>query len=261
MNKEERLAKKKKEDQALNRVLLWFGGAVILEFFLLLYHRFGINFDTRVGLAAGLYRFLQIASLVCLILTVAAFIWWVLCRKKKAKSFAPGLLTIIFASLFVCTFCVWVWPNTGVQFLYVSVPVVAVLALIYYLYQREFFLVALQGGLTLFAMWAYRKGFYRSQKMVYAIMVGVVVLVAAIIVCEVLLQRNKGRLGKFRILPKKANYLPLYIAGALALISVLLVFILSFVFDRLAPTAAYGCLIGNVAWLFGAAVYYTVRLM
>ena len=261
MNKEERLARKKKEDQALNRVLLWFGAAVILEFFLLLYHRFGINFDTRVGLAAGLYRFLQIASGVCLALTATAFIWWVVSRKKKAKSFVPGLLTLVCAGLFVCTFSVWVWPNTGIQFLYVSVPVVAVLALIYYLYQREFFLVALQGGLTLFAMWAYRKAFYRSKWMVYSILVGVVVLVVAIIVCEVLLQRGKGRLGKLRILPKKANYLPLFIAGALALISVILVLVLSLTLDRWAATAAYSFLIGNVAWLFGAAVYYTIRLM
>ena len=61
MNKEDRLAKKQKEDQALNRVLLWFGGAVILEFFLLLLNRFGIHFDAQgVNVAAGIFRFFSV---------------------------------------------------------------------------------------------------------------------------------------------------------------------------------------------------------
>ena len=255
MNKEDRLAKKQKEDQALNRVLLWFGGAVILEFFLLLLNRFAINFDPQgIDLAAGIFRFLQVFAWVSLALAAAAVIWWAVCKKGKGKTFLPGLCALVFGSLFVCAFVAGMWQDLGVQFLYVSVPVVAVLALIYYLYQREFFLVALQGGLVLFAMWAYRKLFYINVWLVYGIFVAVAVLSVAAVVLAVVLQRGRGRLGKTRVLPKKANYLPFYVAGALALLSLVLTFCLG-------ATAAYVCLIANVAGLFGVAVYYTVRLM
>lgn len=255
MKKEERLAKKQKEDQALNRVLWWFGGAVVLEFFLLLLNRFGINFDAQgAGLAAGIFRFLRVFAWVCLALAVAGVVWWALTKKKGGKTFLPGLCALAFTSLFACAFAAAVWKELGVQFLYVCVPVVAVLALIYYLYQREFFLVALMGGLALFSMWAYRKLVYVELRLVYGIFIAVAVLTVIAMVLAVVLQRSKGRLGKVRVLPKKANYLPLYIAGAVTLASLLVTFLMG-------ANAAYVCLIGTVAWLFGVAVYYTVRLM
>ena len=255
MKKEERLAKKQKEDQALNRVLWWFGGAVVLEFFLLLLNRFGINFDAQgAGLAAGIFRFLWVFAWVSLALAVAGVIWWTLARKRGGKTFVPGLCALIFASLFGCAFAAGMWKELGVQFLYVCVPVVAVLALIYYLYQREFFLVALMGGLTLFSMWAYRKLIYVEMRLVYGIFAAVAVLTVLAVVLAVILQRGKGRLGRTRVLPKRANYLPLYIAGVVTLVSLAVTFLMG-------ANAAYVCLIGTVAWLFGAAVYYTVRLM
>ena len=255
MKKEERLAKKRKEDQALNRVLLWFGGAVILEFFLLLLNRFGLNFNAReTDLAASIFGFLRILAWVCLVLTVAAVIWWSVSRKKGGKTFLPGVCALAFGVLFACAFVAGMWKALGVQFLYAAVPVAAVLSLIYYLYQREFFLVALQGGLALFAMWAYRKLIFVDLRLVYGIFIAVAVISLTGIACSVLLQRSKGRLGKTRVLSKKANYLPMYIAGALTLLSLALTFFQG-------STVAYVCLIGNVAWLFGMAVYYTIRLM
>lgn len=255
MKNEERLAKKQKEDQALNRVLLWFGGAVILEFFLLLLNRFGVNFDAQgAELAAGIFRFLRVFAWVCLALTAACALWWAVARKRGGKTFLPGFCALLFAGLFLCAVIAGVWKDIGVQLLYVCVPVTAVLALIYYLYQREFFLVALLGGVTLFAMWAYRKLLYVNLWLVYGLFIAVAALTVAAILLFALLQRGKGRLGKVRVLPKRANYFPLYIAGGVTLLSLAVTF-------ALGATAAYVCLIVEVAWLFGAAVYYTIRLM
>lgn len=255
MKKEERLAKKQKEDQALNRVLWWFGGAVVLEFFLLLLNRFYINFDAQgAGLAQGIFRFLQVLAWVCLALAVVCVLWWAAEKKRKGKTFLPGICALTATSLFLCAFVAGMWKELGVQFLYVTVPVVAVLALIYYLYQREFFLVALLGGVTLFSMWAYRKLIYVNKWLVYGIFIAAAVMTVAAVVFFAVLQGQKGRLGKVRILSKRANYLPLYIAGAVTVLSLVFTVFLG-------ATVAYVCLIGTVAWLFGVAVYYTVRLM
>lgn len=255
VKKEERAAKKQREDQALNRVLLWFGGAVVLEFFLLLLNRFYINFDAGgVSLARGIFRFLRIFAWVCLAAAVALGAWWGRQKAKGGKSFLPGLGFVVALALFCCALISGFWKTTGVQFLYVCVPVTAVLALVYYLYQREFFLVAVQGGLALFTLWFYRKLIYVQSQTVYVIFAVTAVLTLGAVVIFALLQKNKGTLGKVRILPKKANYLPLYLAAAVTILSMLAA--LAF-----GAAVAYGALFAVVAWLFGAAVYYTVRLM
>lgn len=255
VKKEERAEKKRREDQALNRVLWWFGGAVLLEFFLLLLNRFYINFDASgAALAHILARMLRGVAWVSLAAAVGCGGWWWTRRKKGGKTFLPGALTMASAALFLCAAVSSLWRTVGVQFLYLSVPASAVLALIYYLYQRDFFLVSLQGVIALFAMWSYRKLIFIHAQAAYVILALCAVGVVALGVFTFVLQRGDGKLGKRRILAKKANYAMLYAAGgvtACALLAALL----------LGAAAAYWALFLVVAWLFAAAVYYTVRLM
>lgn len=254
MNAEQRLARKQREDRALNRVLLWFGGAVILEFFLLLLNRFGTHTaGILTTMKRGVTHALWIVGGVCLVLAVVCVLLWVAARRRKGKTFFPGLGAISFGSLALCAAVAAIWKEIGIQFLYVCVPVVAVLALVYYLYQREFFLVALQGGLVLFAMWTYRK-LYLDRALVYGVFAAVAALTVAFLVFTWVLQKHKGRLGKVRVLSKRAGYLPIYLAGAFTLVCLAVTL-------ALGATAAYVCIIATVAGLFGVAVYYTVRLM
>ncbi len=257
MKKDDRTAKKQREDQALNRVLWWFGGAVVLEFFLLLLNRFYFvgNNGGNVALSLGLFRFLRVFAWVCLAVAVAFGVWWFLRRKKGEKTFTQGACCAAGLVLFVCALVSGFWGDRGgVHFLYVAVPVAAVLALIYYLYQREFFLVALQGGAALFTLWLYYNFFAASPGLVYALAGVVLALTAAACGLFFVLRRNKGVVGKVRVLPRKTNYLPLYLAAAVTVLAVLTALIFGL-------TAAYGAIFGVVAWLFGAAIYYTVRLM
>lgn len=255
VKKETREEKKRREDQALNRVLWWFGGAVILEFFLLLLNRFYINFGpSGATMAFGLARMLRVLAWVGLAAAIGCGVWWWLSRRKGRKTFLPGALTIVAAALFLCALVSSVWTTVGVQFLYLSVPATAVLALIYYLYQREFFLVALQGAVALFAMWSYRKLIVTQPALTYGIMALCAVSVVALCALVFVLQRKDGKLGKRRVLTKKANYAMLYAAGGVTLCALLAALLLG-------ATAAYWALFLVVAWLFAAAVYYTVRLM
>lgn len=255
MKKEERAAKKRREDQALNRVLWWFGGAVVLEFFILLLNRFYINFDRGgLALAQGLALALRVLVWTSLAAAVGCGIWWWLRRRKEGKTFLPGALTIAATALCLCALVASLWRTVGVQFLCLSVPAAAVLALIYYLYQREFFLVALHGSVALFAMWGYRKFIFVLPRTAYGLMAVCAVGVLALEVVTFLLQRHDGRLGKRQLLGKKVNYPLLYAAGGVTLCALLTALILG-------ATAAYWALFVVVAWLFGAAVYYTVRLM
>lgn len=255
MKKEERAEKKRREDQALNRVLWWFGGAVILEFLLLLLNRFYINFDLGgASLAYGLAQALRVLVWVSLAAAVGCGVWWLLRRRKGGKSFLPGALTVVFGALFLCSAVSVLWRTVGVQFLYLSVPASAVLALIYYLYQREFFLVSLQGVLALLAMWGYRKLIFVQARTAYLLLGLCAAGAVALMGLTLALQRGDGKLGKRRLVAKKANYALLYTAGGVTLCALLAAVLLG-------ATAAYWTLFLVMAWLFGAAVYYTVRLM
>lgn len=255
MKREERSARKQREDQALNRVLLWFGGAVILEFFLLLLNRFYLNFDVSgAGLAYGLAVFLRGLVWVSLAATVAAGGWWAVRRTKGGKTFLPGVCALVALAILVCSAVSSLWKGHGVQLLYLAVPALAVLALIYYLYQREFFLVALQGIAALFAIWGYRKLFGTRPEAVYVIFAVAAAVTLGVVGLALLLQKNGGRLKGKQVLGKKANYWMLYLSGGVTVLSMVCAL-------ALGTTAAHVALFLVVAWLFAAAVYYTVRLM
>ncbi len=257
MKKADRTAKKQREDQTLNRVLWWFGGAVVLEFFLLLLNRFYFvdNNGGNVELSRGIYQFLRVFAWGALAVTVVLAVLIVLRRKKGGKVLALVGCCAASGVLTLCAFVIGFWGSYGaVRFLYVCVPVSAVLALVYYLYQREFFLVAIQGGAALFALWFYYNFFGRANALVYTVAAVVLVLTAAAVALFVVLQRSKGTLGKLRVLPRKTNYVPLYIAAGVTVLAVLAALLFGM-------AVAYGAIFGVVAWLFGAAIYYTVRLM
>lgn len=257
LKKNTRPAKKQREDQALNRVLWWFGGAVVLEFLLLLLNRFYFvdNNGGNVALSRGLFQFLSVFTWLCLAAAVAFGVWWLLRRRQGRKTAAQSGGCVAALVLFLCSFVSGFWGGYGgVRFLYVCVPVVAVLALIYYLYQREFFVVAIQGSVALFSMWFYSNFFARSAALVYSVLAAVLVLTALAVALLALLQKKRGVLGKVRILPRKTNYISLFIASGVTVAAVLAAWCFG-------SAAAYSGIFAVVAWLFGAAIYYTVRLM
>ncbi len=255
MSKERKADKRRQEDRTLNRVLGWFGGAVVLEFLLLLLNRFYVHFDTSgVELAYGLAKLLEVLIWVGLAAAVASGVWLGL-RRSRGKSLAgPAACLAASGVVTVCAFVARTWKDVGVQFLYVTVPVSAVLALVYWLYQREFFLIALQGGMALLGMWAYIKLFAARPGLVYGIFALALALAVGMAVLTWRLQRADGRLGGRQVLDKGAGYPLLYASSAMTAAALVVALVLG-------RTAAFVALFAVVAWLFAAAVYYTVKMM
>lgn len=256
MKQEEKKTKKQREDQALNRVLWWFGGAVALEFFLLLLNRYYLGFEAdEIAAARGLAVFLKVLALAGLAAMGASGAWWHKRRKEKGATLAPGACFVTAAALSVCAVVAVIWPSTGVQVLYIAVPAVAVLALVYYLYQREFFLVALEGALALVAMWGYRKFIYVAPAGAYVLCAAVAAAAVGLLAATHLAWKNGGAVKGWKLLGKQTVGLPLvYAGGILALLAVAAAVIGG-------VTAAYVAMFTVVAWLFATAVFYTVRLM
>ena len=191
--KAQQQAKRQQEDAALTRILLWFGGAVVVEFALLMIARLAPSSDLLHALT-------------------------------------------------------------------VLVPAVAVLAVIYYLFQRDFFCIAVISACGILCLQMYRKLFYVHHTMLIAGFVLAFVLLAAAAVMLVLMQKETlqlpGALDRVAhaLLPKESNYLLLYVTCALVAVLLALALILG-------GTTAYYLMFVVVGWLFIMAVYYVVKLM
>ena len=166
-----------------------------------------------------------------------------------------GALAGVMLALAVCAVVIRVFDESGIRLLYVAVPAVAVLALIYYLYQREFFFAAVLSALGLLGVKVvpYHFGF-PAIAYGYAVVLGVA-LVGAVVVFRVM-QAAEGKLrlkGNWvEVLPKSANYALLYVTCGVVAAVVIAALLLG------GLAVLYGVL---VAWLLILAVYYTVRLM
>ena len=246
MDKRERAERAKQEDAILNRVLIWIAGSVVLEALLLLLDRYYVN--TRVSELAikqGLYQMFGVLAIVLPIAFLACAAWWVLTWRKGEHRLLPQILTTVLLILSVCAVVARLYPNkTGISALYVGVPCLAVLALVYYLYQHEFFLVTLLGVMSGLGLWLLDRR------------VGHEIVVYAYLVVEVLIQASGGLLsvkGKLvRVFSKNSNYTMLYVSCAVALLVQAAALALG------AMMVLYGVVI---VWLLAMAVYYTVRLM
>lgn len=187
--KAQQQTKRQQEDAALNRILIWFGAAVVVEFILLLVNRL-----------------------------------------------VPGLAVI--------------------RGLSILVPAIAVLALVYYLFQRDFFCTCVISAGGILSLQLYRKIFLNHPTMIRCGFALAFLLLIAAAILLILIQRGKRPmpLGIDKLVPKDANYILLYVTCALNVVLLALTLILG-------STAAYYLLFVLVGWLFVNAVYYIVKLM
>ena len=140
----------REEDIVLTKVLWWILGAVVLEALLLLLNKVYVNFTTeQVYIAVALQGMFNVLSIVLPICFVVLLIWTLVFWRAGRSLCLPGVLTGISLVLAVCAVVIHYFYDKGINFLYIAVPAVAVLALIYYLYQREFFFAAVLGALGL----------------------------------------------------------------------------------------------------------------
>lgn len=264
MDKEKRASEKRtvrnqKEDVVLNRTLIWFGAAVVLEFLLLLLNRYYITPKaSEIAFQGALLAAFPTIIGVSAVGFVASLVWLVLKHRAGKTHLLPGVLTGVFASVLVISVTTFRFFATGVQFLCWLVPAVAVLGLVYYLYQREFFTITVLSGLGILGLWIFRRsnGGHLSTIYGYAAAVAVV-LVLTILLCRSA-QRSQGMLTrgtkKFRLFHKNANYGMIYLTSGIVAAALAVGLLMGM-------AAAYYLIFVLVAWLFVMAVYYTVRLM
>lgn len=256
--KKTKAAKAKAEEAALNRILCWVAGGSVLEFLLLLLNRYYYYYrldEFTIYAALGVaVKILAVAGLVC---AGAALFWWNGAKKAGKSTALPTVLGFFMLGVSVSCFAAWIFYGAGIHLMYVVVPVVVALAVIFYLYQREFFLVSCESALALLTIWVCSKGMNGSHAVIAygCAVVSVLAVLAAAGLCRKA-QAERGVVEfsgrEVRVFSKDANYVMLYL-GSIILLLVLILAVIGI--NQMALYAV------TVAWLLIAAVYYTVKLM
>lgn len=262
MENNKKANRNKQEDIALTRALIWFGAAMVLEFLLLLVNKYYINFtadSAAIDLALTLGSVIKVTTVLGLLgAAVCGFFGWKRFKGDGTFPFLWLVLTVTVLAVGISSGLIVLFYRAAVELLYILVPAAAVLALVYYLYQREFFFSACCTGVGLLGLWLVRKNNGNHDLLVALYTVIGVVILLAILLLALYLKKNQGILTiknrQLSVLPKNSNYLPLFLSCAIGLLALA---------AGLLPggTAAFYLLFVLLAWLFILLVYYTVKMM
>lgn len=253
-DKGKREQRHEQEDAAFNKMLLWLVGAVAVELLILLVKQIYVNFIAGVTVAKVLNQFFQVFTFLGVVLAAAGIVWAVLNYRKGKSAVMPCICAAVAAGLWVLSVLGYHLYPVGMDIMMVLPAMGAVLIVVYFLYQRVFFLNALLTGSGLLVLWLYRQ-YYTSHPTTIRLFFAVdFVLLAAGLVLSFLLRRGGGKLGSLRVLPSDTGYLMTWITCALTALALALALALGI-------AAGFYLLFVLVAWVFVQAVFYTVQLM
>ena len=252
---QKRTERQQQENQALNRVFLVFLLGLAAECYLFFVYR-GYVVGTVSAMLAW-RNVLRYGAVIGLVLLIAGAALAVMSykkgdRKKGAIScWAAGVGAFFAVSGWIMS----TFYPAGVTVMCVLVPVVTVLGLVLFLYQRECFLTTLAMCGSFLAVWVCGDGLdspnWRIPIIIGAVL-GLLVL-AALALLGRKAQQDEGKLMGLRVLPVDCAYPVVYAALAVCFVCVLAAVIY-------VPAAYY------IQWALGIAlfaemVYFTTKMM
>ena len=254
MDKKQREERRRQEDIALQRGLLWGAGAMVLEALLVLVNRFYINFtltDAGVNAYLALGKWLPVLRNVTLIGAALALVWTVLQLKKGGKFGWPLIGAIALGAVAVCAHVAVKYQGPGMNMLFWLVAAWALLAMMFYIYQREFFLGAAACGMSVLGLWFARYG--AAGRLESGLLTAGI---AAVGLAALWLKKNGGVIPA----PTPIQFLPKE-GGHSVLLATCLASLAAMAAGLAVESLAYYLIFAMAAWLFALFVYYTVKLM
>lgn len=239
-----RKAKPAKKDESMNSAMKFFLTACVAELYLLIVRRCYIN-GTAEQQIVWYDSYLKIFIGVGAVVLVLGLILTFLGRQKEKKQDLFWYLSGLGAFIALSSALV-LWNMSTLSLLNVIVPAVMVLGILWSLYDRECALSLTVLGLSLIALWICRRQIASMYVGTYVKVLAVVYIIALIALALLLKQ---GKLTK--LLPAKADPLPVYVACVLSVVAMLSVL--------LSTTIAYYAMWCLAIVVFGLAVYYTVK--
>lgn len=234
----------KRADPMAGAVKAFLAGG-LAEYYLLLIRRYYITGTLNQVVAwDGYLKYFSILGIVLLLAGVGLTFLWKADKKRCIGFYAAGV------GAFLAAASILVRANLSLlSLMIVFVPVVAALGIIWSLYDRECALSLTVLGLSLFTIWAARRGIVSGSVKALVVLWLLILVAAFVVVCKSM--KTGGKLGKFQILPAKAHARSVYVSCALSFVTVATVLV--------STTVAYYGMWLLAATVFALAVYYTVK--
>lgn len=234
-----------RKDEPMNGAMKFFLAGCVAELYLLILRRFYVNADSDVARFAWYDHYLWLLGGIGAGVAVVCVLGALILRKDPKRRRILWLTAA--AGVFAGGAALLVrWNMAALSFLTIVVPVISLLGILWGLYDRECALALTVLGASLFVLWGFRR--YGSSVYV-STAVKVCVAVYLILLAAIAWLSRSGKLG--RILPPKADRLPVYVACGLSGASLLASF--------LGTAVSYYAMWALAAVVFALAVYYTVK--
>lgn len=253
-------AREQMEDRAFNRMLLWLAATVVAELVMLLVNRFYVHARVEeLGMVPTLRTVLGVAPVVGIILFVAFLFWGSRIRRNEAVV-QEGMLQFVLAAVFLAvglgSLVMRTYGAAGAPMVLGVIPALGVLMLVFYLYQKEFFISAIAGALGILGMWLFRTT--TGGVTYYGYLVVALVLILLGLGMMLSLKKKEGVLTlggrSFHLLQPGAAYPAYYLTAVISAVILLAPLVLG-------AAVVYYAIWVMAAWLFILAVYFTSKLM
>lgn len=238
-----------KQDSAMTGAMKLFLGGCVAELYLLIIRRFYIYGTLEQVVAWDEY--LKVFAGAGLAVALAGIVLSMLWKAEKGKRIIGWALTGAGVFVGFVSFIVRYHLSLLTLF-YITVPVIMLLGILWYLYDRESATGLSILGVSLLSLWACRRAAFNLTLSVYAKAIAVVVILVLVAAALALRTASaSGKVGKYQIFPGKFDPRTLYAicaVGAVALATVLI-----------SPVVSYYAMLALAALIFALAVFYTVK--
>lgn len=267
------MVKKKKasqyDDYITNRILAIFSYAFVLILGLVATYRGYTSIETIQPTVTAVYY----ASAVLAVIAAAGLVWEYLSVKRKAdtryKLICGRNLAGAAAIAALCEFIAAYFFVDGIKALYVVIPALTVLLMIYMIYSADFFAISVVTSIGGFLMWYMSRShinkfitampaseFLRSS-VLYATILVILIQLAALI----LILSARGKDGEIKIGNRTKQFFHPNANYRLMILSVVLTILCTVAGFLFGAAIAYYLIFIMFGYLFVMAFYYTVKLM
>lgn len=241
-----------KKDEPLTGTMKFFLAGCVAELYLLVVRRLYVGgaAQAQINWYDNYLPALMIAGAVVLALGAALSYMWRADKKRRVIAWyiAGGGAFLAFSALLIRRF-----NAPSVTLLTVVVFAVMLMGVLWNLYDRECAVSLTILGISLIVLWVCRRemtNIYRGW-LVQIIAVVYLLLMAAAALLARKAEKDGGRLGRLRLLPGDADYLPVYVACGLSAAGIVTALI--------SVSVTYYAMWGLAIIVFALAVYYTVK--
>lgn len=204
---------------------------------------------------------------------VVGVVWEYLAARKgtdlRYKVVRGRNLAVASAFTAVCSLVAARFFVDGIKALYVIIPTVTILTLVYLIYSAEFFIIASVTSLTGLLMWHLSQSYYsrpftevrisvllRDYSFIAAVLLLILLVLTIFLVRSVSRHGGEMRFGRYswKFTGASANYPLIYASTAISALSTVAALLFG-------AGTAYYLMFAVFGYLFILAVYYTVKLM